>query len=83
MTRSRTTFPLPEHLRDAIAQDWDAAPPMPHPASPEVAPWAAARRGALSARFPGRAIVVPAGGLEARGRTTPTTRSARPVRSPG
>jgi Xaa-Pro aminopeptidase len=63
-------IPLPEHLREAIARDWDPAPPMPHPARPEVAPWAAARRAALSAKFPGQAIVVPAGGLKVRANDT-------------
>jgi Xaa-Pro aminopeptidase len=63
-------IPLPEHLREAIARNWDPAPPMPHPASPAVAPWAAARRAALSARVPGQAIVVPAGGLKVRANDT-------------
>jgi Xaa-Pro aminopeptidase len=63
-------IPLPDHLREAIAQDWDPAPPMPHPASPEVAPWAAARRAALSAKYPGRVVVVPAGGLAVRANDT-------------
>src|ERR1044072_5835340 len=30
--------------REAISADWDPAPPMPHPASPDIAPFAAARR---------------------------------------
>jgi Xaa-Pro aminopeptidase len=63
-------IPLPQHLREAIAQDWDPAPPMPHPASAEVAPWAARRRAALSERFRGRVIVVPAGGLKVRANDT-------------
>jgi Xaa-Pro aminopeptidase len=63
-------IPLPDHLRAAIAQDWDPAPPMPHPASPEVGPWAAARRSALSAKYPGRLVVVPAGGLSVRANDT-------------
>jgi Xaa-Pro aminopeptidase len=63
-------IPLPEHLRAAIAQDWDAAPPMPHPASPEVAPRAAGRRGALGEQFPGRLIVVPAGTAKVRANDT-------------
>ena len=63
-------IPLPEHLRQAIAQDWDPAPPMPHPASREVAPWAAARRAALSAQFRGQAVIVPAGTLTVRANDT-------------
>src|SRR3954452_15312526 len=63
-------IPLPQHLREAIARDWDPAPPMPHPASPEVGPHAARRRAALSAKFPGRLIVVPAGALKVRANDT-------------
>src|SRR3954468_13987187 len=63
-------IPLPEHLLQAIAQDWGPAPPMPHPAGPEVATWAAARRSALSAKFPGQVVVVPAGGLTVRSNDT-------------
>jgi Xaa-Pro aminopeptidase len=63
-------IPLPAHLREAIAKDWDPAPPMPHPASPEVAPYAAKRRAAVSAAFPGRLVVVPAGGLTVRANDT-------------
>ncbi len=61
---------LPEHLRTAIAQDWDPAQPMPHPARPDIAPHAARRRAAISARFPGRPVVVPAGPLQVRANDT-------------
>jgi Xaa-Pro aminopeptidase len=63
-------IPLPEHLRTAIAADWDPAPPMPHPAPAGIAPWTAARRAALSARLPGRVIAVPAGSLVVRANDT-------------
>jgi Xaa-Pro aminopeptidase len=63
-------IPMAEHLRAAIAQDWDPAPAMPHPATPEVAPYAARRRAALSAQFPGRLIVVPAGAPKVRANDT-------------
>ncbi len=63
-------IPMPEHLRTAIALDWDPAPPMPHPAGPDVAPYAAQRRAALSARFPGTLIVVPAGTPKVRANDT-------------
>lgn len=63
-------IPMPEHLRSAIAADWDAAPPMPHPARPEVAGFAARRRERLSAQLPGRLIVVPAGNLVPRANDT-------------
>src|SRR4051794_20180151 len=63
-------IPLPEHLLQAIAQDWDPAPPMPHPAPADVSPWAAARRSALSAKYRGQVVVVPAGGLTVRANDT-------------
>jgi Xaa-Pro aminopeptidase len=63
-------IPLPEHLREAIARDWDPAPAMPHPARPDVAPYAARRRAALSALFRGRLIVVPAGAPKVRANDT-------------
>jgi Xaa-Pro aminopeptidase len=63
-------IPLPQHLRTAIAKDWDPAPPMPHPARRDVAPHAAERRAALSARFPGRLIVIPAGAVKVRANDT-------------
>jgi Xaa-Pro aminopeptidase len=62
--------PMAAHLRESIARDWDPAPPMPHPAPPGIGPWTAARRAALSARFPGRVIVVPAGKLKPRANDT-------------
>lgn len=63
-------IPMPAHLGEAIARDWDTAPPMPHPAHAGVGPHTVARRGALSARFPGTLIVVPAGGMRTRANDT-------------
>ena len=63
-------IPMAEHLRTAIAADWESAPPMRHPARPDVAPHAARRRAAISQRFPGRTIVVPAGSLKVRANDT-------------
>jgi Xaa-Pro aminopeptidase len=63
-------IPLPQHLKEAIARDWDPAPPMPHPASTGVAPFAARRRAALSAKFPGQLLVVPAGAPVVRANDT-------------
>ncbi len=63
-------IPLPEHLREAIAQDWAPAPPMPHPALAEVANHAARRRAALSQRFAGQLVVVPAGAMKVRANDT-------------
>jgi Xaa-Pro aminopeptidase len=63
-------IPYPEHLRQAIAADWDAAPAMPHPARPDFAPYAAARRAALSERFRGQLLVVRAGAAKVRANDT-------------
>ena len=63
-------IPLPEHLKAAFKADWNPAPPMPHPASPDVAVHAARRRSALSAQFPGKLIVVPAGNPKVRANDT-------------
>ncbi len=63
-------IPLPAHLREAITADWDPAPPMPHPARPDVAPFAAQRRRALSHHFTGQLVVVPGGNLTARANDT-------------
>ena len=62
--------PMPEHLRSAIALDWEPSPPMPHPASPEVAPFAVRRRAAVSAAFPRTLVVVPAGDMKVRANDT-------------
>src|SRR5579875_2591195 len=63
-------IPMPEHLREAISRDWDPAPPMPHPADPDVSAQTPRRRGELSNRFPGKLIVVPAGNYRARANDT-------------
>jgi Xaa-Pro aminopeptidase len=63
-------IPLPQHLQDAIVADWDPAPAMPHPARPDVAPFAARRRAALSQRFTGSVIVVPSGQPKVRANDT-------------
>jgi Xaa-Pro aminopeptidase len=63
-------IPMSDELKTAIAQDWDPAPPLPHPARPDGAPFAARRRAALSAAFPGQLVVVPAGALTTRANDT-------------
>ncbi len=63
-------IPMPQHLREAIAKDWDPAPPMPHPARPDGAAFAGRRRAALSAKFPGRLVIVPAGAPKVRSNDT-------------
>ena len=61
---------MPEGMRAALTSNWDPAPPMPHRSRPDAAPYAAARRAALSAALPGRLIVVPAGTLKVRANDT-------------
>jgi Xaa-Pro aminopeptidase len=63
-------IPMPQHLRDAIGADWDPAPPLPHPARSDLAPYAARRRAAVSAAFPGQLVVVPAGAPKVRANDT-------------
>src|SRR5262245_38689493 len=63
-------IPLPQHLREAIARDWEPAPPMPHPATTGVAPHAERRRAKLSAQFADRLIVVEAGAAKVRANDT-------------
>src|SRR5262249_24800146 len=63
-------IPLPGPLRESIAQDWDPAPLMPHPARPDGAPYAAHRRARVCAQFPGVLIVVPAGTPRVRANDT-------------
>jgi len=63
-------IPMAEHLKAAIARDWDPAPPMPHPARPDGAPYTAKRRGDLSAKFRGQLVVVPSGNLSVRANDT-------------
>lgn len=67
---SHDEVPMAAHLREAIARDWDPAPPMPHPAPPAIAPFTAARRAAVSAQFAGSVVVVPAGTLKVRANDT-------------
>jgi Xaa-Pro aminopeptidase len=61
---------LPDGLAAAISKDWDPAPPMPHTARDDAAGPAAAHRAKLSARYPGRTIVVPSGRLKTRANDT-------------
>jgi Xaa-Pro aminopeptidase len=68
-------IPLPEGLAKAIAESWDPAPPIPHPASRtgELSPGAATfakNRGQLSTHFPDRLLVIPAGKLKVRANDT-------------
>jgi Xaa-Pro aminopeptidase len=62
--------PMSDELRAAIAQDWDPAPAIPHPARTDGIPYTARRRAELSAAFPGQLVVVPAGAPKVRANDT-------------
>jgi Xaa-Pro aminopeptidase len=61
--------PTTDEFRAFVASGW-APRGTGRPAQAEVAPYAAARRAAVSARFPGERLVVPAGGLKVRSNDT-------------
>ncbi|MGX7678111.1 aminopeptidase P family protein [Jatrophihabitans sp. DSM 45814] len=68
-------IPLPDGLRKAIAENWEPAPRMPHPANRDGVTSSGAasfarNRAALSARLPRELIVVPAGVLKVRANDT-------------
>jgi Xaa-Pro aminopeptidase len=68
-------IPLPAGLAKAIAENWEPAPVMPHPASRSGTPSAgvatfARNRAALSAAFGGQLVVIPAGVLKVRSNDT-------------
>ncbi|WP_068397610.1 aminopeptidase P family protein [Kribbia dieselivorans] len=61
--------PTTDQFRAFVARDW--APRTPPPTEPDsVAPFAAARRDALSQAFPADRLVIPAGGLKVRSNDT-------------
>ena len=57
--------PSNDEFRSFIADSW-APRSMDKPAEAPVAPYAALRRAAVSAAFPGERLVIPAGGLKVR-----------------
>jgi len=61
---------VPPWLQEFIARDWDDAPPMPHPARPDLAPHTAARRARLSQHYPGIVVVIAAGAAKTRANDT-------------
>ena len=68
-------IPLPAGLAKAMAENWEPAPPMPHPASSGGnrslgAATFARNRATLSAAFGGQLIVIPAGVLKVRSNDT-------------
>ena len=54
--------PTTEQFRAFVREGWAPRPDL-RPARAEVSPYAAARREALSAAYPGERLVIPAGGL--------------------
>ncbi|MEY2847826.1 MAG: hypothetical protein RI885_491 [Actinomycetota bacterium] len=62
---NRSTTPVSDTFRQWIGGGW-AATDSPLPAQREQAPFAAARRAALSAAHPGQTLVVPAGSPKTR-----------------
>jgi len=57
--------PSNDEFRRFVASDW-APRSTDRPAQAEAAPYAALRRAAVSAAFPGERLVIPAGGLKVR-----------------
>jgi Xaa-Pro aminopeptidase len=57
--------PSNDEFRAFVATNW-APRPTDTPAQAQVAPYAALRRAAVSAAFPGERLVIPAGGLKVR-----------------
>ena len=68
-------IPLPAELAKAMAENWEPAPLMPHPAGRDGQPSAGAKtwathRAALSKAVPGQQIVIPSGQLKVRANDT-------------
>ncbi|MEQ6898908.1 aminopeptidase P family protein [Microbacterium sp. KR10-403] len=61
--------PFPQGFLDTISTGWASRPDTAPPAR-EQAPYAAARRERLSAQFPGKRLVIPAGELKQRSNDT-------------
>ncbi|WP_029144502.1 aminopeptidase P family protein [Microbacterium luticocti] len=61
--------PFPQGFLDTISTGW-AARPQTLPPQRDQAPYAARRRAALSAQFPGKRLVIPAGDLKQRSNDT-------------
>ncbi len=61
--------PFPRGFLETISTGWADRPDLA-PAPRDQAPYAAARRAAVSAAFPGRRVVIPAGGYKQRSNDT-------------
>src|SRR5919107_54623 len=68
-TTDHRTRPTSAAFKEFIAQGW-APRPTELPSLAEVGPYAAARRDAVSATYPGERLVLPAGGLKVRSNDT-------------
>src|SRR3954468_22797747 len=68
-TTDHRTRPTSAAFKEFIAQGW-APRPSQLPDRAEAAPYAAARRDAVSAAYPGERVVVPAGGLKVHSNDT-------------
>ena len=68
-TSTNRRQPFPQGFLDTISQGWADRPGSLPPAR-EQAPFAARRRDAVSKAFPGKRLVVPAGGLKQRSNDT-------------
>ncbi|MGL3805044.1 aminopeptidase P family protein [Paeniglutamicibacter sp. R2-26] len=66
---NRSQRPSSEAFKSFMASSW-APDTSELPGADEVAPYAAARRAAVSARFPGERLVIPAGPLKVRSNDT-------------
>src|SRR4051812_22709786 len=68
-TNTNRRQPFPQGFLDTISTGW-AERPESLPAPRAQAPFAAARRAAVSAAFPGKRLVIPAGSLKQRSNDT-------------
>jgi Xaa-Pro aminopeptidase len=68
-TSNRSTTPTSDAFKQYIGSGWAERPDI-KPQAREQAPFAAARRAALSAKFPGKRLIIPAGGAKVRSNDT-------------
>jgi Xaa-Pro aminopeptidase len=68
-TANRSTTPVSDNFKDYISGNWAARPDVA-PAPRDQASFAAVRRAALSHKFPGKRLIVPAGAAKVRSNDT-------------
>jgi Xaa-Pro aminopeptidase len=68
-TSNRSTVPTSDSFQDYISSGWAERPDVA-PEPREQSEFAAARRAAISARFPGKRLIIPAGGAKVRSNDT-------------